>query len=275
MGRDVCPAGCSRVRWWLDWRRAPVRRRWRRAQRAEPRMAAAVLARLARAAAGVPAPLARMAAAVLARGTGPSCPSGAGTATLPRNVVCGLINDKPIRPYVTNSLPRLSACAADGDCPNGQICFHLAAELGVCDVPEEPPTDAVCEPACAAGQDAIRQAGGVCDFESYCFAAGCTSASDCSDGAVCTPPSLIHDGNWGPGRCLHRFCTSDQDCTAAPGGRCAIVQRAAFNFGCNGAWVRDASIACVYPGSPTGPNACAGALPCEDGCSFSCPATGP
>lgn len=208
-------------------------------------------------------------------GTVPSCPSGASAATLPRDLLCESTTTGAGGGLGT-ARPRLSPCTADGGCPDGQVCFRLAAELAVCDIPQEPPTDAVCDPPCGAGQRCNPAVGGgACGSMNYCFATGCSSASDCSDGTVCAPPSLIHIGQFGPGRCLRRFCTSDQDCTNGPNGRCALVQRAGFVFGCNSSFVTDVNVGCVYSGSPTDPSACASVSRCEDGCSQYCPATGP
>jgi hypothetical protein len=97
---------------------------------------------------------------------------------------------------------------------------------------------------------------------------------------VCTPPSFIRIGishftggsptRWA-GRCLPRFCASDQECTSGPGGRCVLVN-SYTRPGCQGGLVSSLSVACVYSGSPTDAGACAGAWSCGDGCAHLCPA---
>jgi hypothetical protein len=193
--------------------------------------------------------------------------SGSCAAAMPsRQPVCGTAG-------LTG--PQLSFCASDGSCPDGQVCFRLANELAVCDIPQESPSDAVCDPACAAGQtcNAGRPNPIPCIPQSnYCFETSCSSSADCGDGTVCTPPSRLHFGTVGPGRCLSRSCASDQECTSGLNGRCALVEYATFpGAGCNGWYITGASVECVYSGSTTDPGACAGAVECDDGCSHICP----
>ena len=221
-------------------------------------------------------------------GGGVSCIADGGAATFERGVYC-------VRPGLfvfggqrfVSPGPSLSPCAADGTCPDGQACFRLTTELAFCDVPQQAPTDAVCSPACGAGQrcnQATETFYPCSPHTNYCTDTSCSSAGDCGAGTVCTPTSLILTGPssggvpgftvWA-GRCLPRSCASDQDCTSGSNGRCALVN--SYDFaGCHSLLISSLSIACVYSGSPTDPGVCAGAWSCGDGCSHLCPtATGP
>jgi hypothetical protein len=214
---------------------------------------------------------------------GSACAAEAGTIVFERGIGC-------ISRAVTTSgtpeepSPSLSPCAADGGCPDGKTCFRLTAQLAYCDVPQQSPNSAECSPACGAGQRCNPAYEGFNPCRptvNYCFETSCASASDCGEGSVCTPPSLIRDGisYWSPGppsvwagRCLPRFCASDQECTRGPNGRCVLVNNYTGQ-GCHGGQIRSLSIACVYPGAPADPGACAGAWACGDGCFHLCPAS--
>jgi len=209
-----------------------------------------------------------------AGGSGTSCPTGGGTTTLPRSLDCLAPQFTANGALVGSFRPLLSPCAGDGSCPGDQVCFHLTSEIALCDVPQQAPTDAVCEPACDVGQrcnPGFTGATPCVPHTNYCSETSCASASDCGDGMVCAPPSLIHIGPFGPGRCLRRVCTSDQDCTSGPNGRCVLVGSLTSAATCNGPVLGDVSVSCVYSGSPADPSACAGAWACGDGCSHSCP----
>jgi hypothetical protein len=132
-----------------------------------------------------------------AGGSGPSCPTGGGTTTLPRSLDCLAPQFTANGALVGSFRPLLSPCAGDGSCPGDQVCFHLTSEIALCDVPQQAPTDAVCEPACDVGHRCNPgfTGGTPCvPHTNYCSETSCASASDCGDGMVCAPPSLIHIG---------------------------------------------------------------------------------
>ena len=155
-------------------------------------------------------------------------------------------------------------CSADSSCPAGLRCFHLTAEVGICDAPSPPSVDQ-CTPAdrldtppfeqkssdacgcnglsCTTGLR-CRYVEATCSCGSsghnVCVDTPCASPSDCTDGTVCRPSSYI----LGPGeRCVVRSCASDADCSdCIAHGRCVVVLRIPSQAG----EVRIAGIRCEY-----------------------------
>jgi hypothetical protein len=174
--------------------------------------------------------------------------------------------------YQQAPLPAL--CGADGSCPSGQVCFHLAAELAVCDVPYPPSSDQCAAQngfgvdkcgcnglACGPGR-ICREVSVECScgpgFYNDCVDTACSSSTDCPSGSVCTPPSFILPvGAPNPidatGRCFTPFCTSDSDCVDGSGGRCALLLTEPQQAG----QTRLTAVRCVYPGVPDA-TACGG-----------------
>ena len=77
-------------------------------------------------------------------------------------------------PTLTRGLTRdktLEPCAADGSCPDGQVCFRLSAELAVCDIAQQTAAiDGGCTPACEAEKICLAAGGGGCGSNSnYCW----------------------------------------------------------------------------------------------------------
>jgi hypothetical protein len=152
-------------------------------------------------------------------------------------------------------MPLPSPCDAGGACPEGRICFRLAAELAVCDVPEAPVQTACsfttdeCDCAgrtCAAGRVCVTVQEST-HFYNQCLEPACASPSDCAGGTVCTPTSLITKI---PGRCFTPVCRSDADCAGGVDGRCALLVE--FNGGPSLEMV-----GCVFAGLPADATACA------------------
>jgi len=165
--------------------------------------------------------------------------------------------------------PAPSQCASDADCPQGEACFLLAKELGICDPhpqitatsctpPEEVDPDAADECGCgdltcAAGMACVsvqkQCACGPPTYHNACVEAACQSPADCADGTVCTPSSYILPD---VSRCISPRCQGDADCTDGPEGRCSAITLRASQSG--GLYLE--YIECVYKG-PT-ENACDG-----------------
>jgi hypothetical protein len=154
-----------------------------------------------------------------------------------------------------------SPCDATGGCQDGMTCFRLAAELAVCDVPQQP-----VRTTCSFASDECECTGRTCsagfvcvqlwvsaETQNTCVQPACTSPSDCSGGSVCTPASLIVKS---PGRCFTPACRSDADCTGGVEGRCALV--ISFNGG-----PQLEKVGCVFAGPPAGATACAPAQATE------------
>jgi hypothetical protein len=146
-------------------------------------------------------------------------------------------------------------CDATGGCQDGKTCFRLAAELAVCDVPQQS-----VRTTCSFASDECECTGRTCsagfvcvalsvsaEIYNTCVQPACTSPSDCSGGSVCTPASLIVKS---PGRCFTPACRSDADCTGGVEGRCALV--ISFNGG-----PRLEKVGCVFAGPAAGATACA------------------
>lgn len=159
-------------------------------------------------------------------------------------------------------------CGADDSCPEGQSCYRLARELGICDAKQVEATECAPGPS-LTGEDARATynqcacdglrcgEGQICRrMEETCSCApnqankcvdkACVQPSDCSNGTVCRPSSLIVPIG---GRCLAPECQSDADCNQGFQGRCSAIllapaQRGEFHL---------ESVSCVYarrPGEP-------------------------
>jgi hypothetical protein len=151
-------------------------------------------------------------------------------------------------------MPLPSPCDATGACPEEQTCFHLAAELAVCDIRQSP-----VRTTCGSTVDECDCSGRTCagglvcvtlqesaHFYNTCLQTACTAPADCAGGTVCTPTSLIVRS---PGRCFPPACRSDADCSGGAEGRCALVVQ--FNGG-----PRVERVGCVFAGEPANATAC-------------------
>lgn len=158
--------------------------------------------------------------------------------------------------------PTPSQCALDADCPQGEVCFLLAKDLGICDSkvqiqatsctpPENIDPDAADECGCngltcAAGKLCVSSVKacpcGPVYFHNACVDSVCQSPSDCPDGTVCLPSSY---GVSSPG-CIPPRCKSDADCTDGPAGRCSAV----ILMGSQAGDLYFEAIECVYKGYP-------------------------
>jgi hypothetical protein len=156
---------------------------------------------------------------------------------------------------IAPTMPVPTPCAADGACPDEQICFRLAAELAVCDVAQLPVrttcsfTTDECDctgRTCAAGLVCVMLQESAHSYNT-CLQPPCASPSDCTGGSVCTPTSLIVRN---PGRCFMPACRSDADCSGGVDGRCALVVE--FNGG-----PLLERVGCVFAGLPADATACA------------------
>jgi hypothetical protein len=109
---------------------------------------------------------------------------------------------------------------------------------------------------CGAGQTCISIeqtcscAGG---RHNACVESACASPNDCPDGTVCTPSSYLFDAD---ARCLTPTCTRDADCNADGPGRCALLLEPPLQAG----ETYLSGVVCVYPGAPSDPGSCDGAL---------------
>ena len=151
-------------------------------------------------------------------------------------------------------MPLPSPCDATGSCPEGLTCFHLAAELAVCDIPQSPVrttcsfTTDECDCSgrtCASGLVCVTLQESAHSYNT-CLQTACAAPSDCAGGTVCTPTSLIVKT---PGRCFTPACRSDADCSGGVDGRCALVVE--FNGG-----PRLERVGCVFAGEPANATAC-------------------
>jgi hypothetical protein len=168
-----------------------------------------------------------------AGGTGAGMPTATGGSTSAGHIDYGGAYPKP--PV---------ECGADGSCPTGLTCFHLTAEIGVCDDPappattectpkeklDTPPFEAQSMDECACNGASCGE-GQICHFieatcscptagHNVCVDTPCTSPADCPDGMVCRPSSYILASGE---RCIARSCTGDADCTdGAEHGRCML-----------------------------------------------------
>ena len=161
--------------------------------------------------------------------------------------------------------PQLPPCDANGACPEGQTCFHLAAELAVCDIAQR-----LVQTACPnTGVDKCACGGLTCaaglscaavpydfHFQNDCLETPCTSPEDCAGGSVCTPTSLIlgSGATTSPpvGRCFTPLCTSDAACTGGVDGRCAVVMTVPGPAGT----AHLDKIGCVFAGKAADATAC-------------------
>ena len=126
-----------------------------------------------------------------------------------------------------------------GTCSGGKRCFQLTRELGLCDGPEvteatdcspsfnadEQPDECGCAPTGGAGGEgglAARSCspGKVCRMltercscapktANTCVETACETPSDCAEGSVCVPSSLIVGA-----RCIEVECGGDSDCAS-------------------------------------------------------------
>ena len=202
-------------------------------------------------------------------GGGTSVDSGADTsagggsdagAPLERVFVLGMSNLGGVSPL---------QCDATGTCPVGQTCFHLTAELAICDLSQQTQSG-----QCSTNStfpDACGCNGMNCGAEQVCVSVAdecscapnhhnecedrtCDNPSDCMGGAVgnvCTPTSyILAAGYYAPiahGRCFFPECTSDADCA---GGRCALI----LSVPVQGGSVHMSKVGCVFDGAASCPN---------------------
>lgn len=160
----------------------------------------------------------------------------------------------------------LVQCGADDSCPEGQSCYRLARELGICDAKQVEATECALGPS-VTGDDARATSnqcacdglscdeGQICrrmvetcscgiNWANKCVDKACAQPSDCSDGTVCRPSSLIVST-----RCLAPECQSDADCDRGLQGRCSAILFAPLQSG----EFHLESVSCVYarrPGDP-------------------------
>jgi hypothetical protein len=168
----------------------------------------------------------------------------------------------------------IERCGPGGACSNGQVCFRLTAELGVCDGAQvfeaqacnafQPQRD---ECACNAlscvpdqvctSVDDICSCGG--SAHNACVDRACAAPSDCSAPSVCTPPSFILPADLtlaAVGRCFVAACSSDLDCTDGIEGRCAMILGP--DYIAQSGHARLIALRCAYVGSADDPGACRG-----------------
>ena len=199
--------------------------------------------------------------------------AGAGGEAAPR--AQGLIFDNGGR----GNYPSLERCDPNGGCSAGNVCFHLTADIGLCDTAQppvatmctmggfggSPPDECSCDAGtCGAGQICVNwqsdQSTGVWSSHNVCVDPACTDPSDCAAGTVCTPSSFILAGQ---APCLQPLCTSDTDCTDGNDGRCSLVLRTPPQNG----RVSIVAIRCVYAGtfdvSAPDPSLCGGTRPAQ------------
>ena len=152
-----------------------------------------------------------------------------------------------------------TACGSDEDCPSGKACVEvIAGGFSVCeqDPKYEAPfgcevTDDCCDDLACPGGRCVRSmdvdycTDYVVEPRNRCVD-DCTGHDECEpingEPSFCLPPNLY--GALGRS-CVSAFCWSDADCTAEPGGVCAVIESGCFGK-CS------PTIGCVYPG----PSAC-------------------
>jgi len=156
------------------------------------------------------------------------------------------------------------ACAADADCPAGNLCAS-----GVC---EDDCLDGCCAAANAGRQAAVSCGGGECAGDAtcpagemcwggWCAAVGngnCVADMDCAAGEVCAS-GVCEVGCGGPGRQMSGCCMSDADC--ATGEACVANLCEPAPTGC----AADADCPTGEVCEPEGPS-CGPAMTCVAGC---------
>jgi hypothetical protein len=144
-------------------------------------------------------------------------------------------------------------CSSSGTCADGMTCFRLSQELALCDGPPLPPDDACNQPMGALAKQECHcnglscQGGLICTAAQEYIASGplvlngcvespCATPTDCADGMVCTPASLIIP-KWASTlqraglRCTRPACQSDLDCVDGEHGRCSLLTKAPTQSG--------------------------------------------
>lgn len=187
----------------------------------------------------------------------------------------------------TGSFTPDHGCRSTSEC--GEFtCLRFGDGPGVCRTPREPETECrftvsrneCCSSSeCSEGQCfAVTTPVGEClgtagaDTWNQCRVDECTSDDDCA-GGLCTPPG------YGNGRsCITAACARDEDCTAEPGGACALMPLGCCGYRVGSAPTRGPEqIRCVYPSDDCQKDGdCATGQYCVlvDGrarCSASCP----
>lgn len=136
-------------------------------------------------------------------------------------------------------------CAQPSDCAEGESCFLVTPERGLC----SSPTGVTCEQldtasggaggAAAGDSGAVDYcpSGGECYYDKpdgvlsiqdyywsngspMCTENGCSEHADCSDGMICVPGWV---GPNSSNTCMVPGCRSDADCTDAPCKKCVFL----------------------------------------------------
>jgi hypothetical protein len=146
-------------------------------------------------------------------------------------------------------------CDDDQACPGGERCYRLTNDAAVCDalgVEEatecsEPPMrlmddECGCDGAECADGLLCRTLQQTCSCQggpyNACVEPPCDTVNDCGPDAICVPPSLLTSR-----RCAVPECRSDADCSAGPGGQCAVFVMMPQQAGAP----RLGPIRCLYP----------------------------
>jgi hypothetical protein len=189
-------------------------------------------------------------------------PGGGGNATEGAGANgTGGMGDVPVSRifWDTGSLskPAISLCQND-ICPDGQRCFRMTDEFGICgDVafPKPPncpaqapeplrahePDECGCDDLMCPADQACRTVEEFCScgrrLHNACIEPLCVSDADCGDD-VCVPTPLMFYK-----RCVTPQCRRDADCTERPGGAC-VAQIVVPNQS-GDPWLK--GLICAYP----------------------------
>ena len=176
-------------------------------------------------------------------------------------------------------------CRTASDCSasDGRAvdCVAITSDFRACAIaPPAPATAATnerdeCGPErpCAAGEcyslsvAATNQcAPGGFDVYNVCVRDECTSDAECAGGGFCTPSGVAGTrqiASYPARHCVPAACRQSADCTAKPGGVCALLREGCSPLGSEPWGFSGAQLACVYPDGCTESSDCPGSHSCS------------